>query len=593
MVGRSRTGRAGVFLSFAALCAVAPALAQGPAAGIPNADELGIPPPPTEYNAEKPVGAGVGPVTQDVLLKGHDNPAQWLQYGGDYRNFRNSPVTSLTPASVKTLHVAWSAPTGTLGQFATSPVVYGGVMYITTSYNRLLAVDARTGLFLWRYDVQLPPDMKVCCGPANRGVAIGGDYVVMATLDARLIAFDRKTGKVAWNVPIINYKDGYSATSAPLIVNGLVYTGLAGGEFGASGIIDAYDLKTGKRVWRVNTVAQPGDPNNKSWAGESWKSGGSPSWTTGAYDAETDTLFWTTGNPSPDWNGDARAGDNLYSDSVLALDPKTGKMKWYFQFTPHDMWDFDGNTQLFLVDTWFNGKKVKALAQPNRNGFFYLLDRTTGKFLRATQYVEQLDWAKGIDPKGRPIVDPTALPTEKGTRRVCPSNMGGMNGSWTGAYDPKQNLIFVPTVEACQSLTKGIAVYVKGIPYYGGTPTMVDSVQGKGYGTISAIDVATGQVKWRYRDPQPMMAGTVSTAGGVMFTSTYGGEAIALDQATGERLWSFRMGGAGRGQPIVYEIDDKPYVAVPSGGWAAMGMMTGKYPLAPEGGQLFVFTLDK
>jgi alcohol dehydrogenase (cytochrome c) len=555
MVNRRFAGPARVSMAFAALCALAVAAQAQPGATIPGADELGLPPAPTAYPAEKPVGTGVGPVTQDVLLKGHENPAQWLHYGGDYRNFRNSPVKSITPASVKKLHVAWSAPTGTTGQFSTSPVVYGGVMYFTTSYDRLMAVDAKTGQFLWRYDVQLPPDMKVCCGPANRGVAIGGDYVVMATLDARLIALDRTTGKVAWNIQTINYKDGYSATSAPLIVNGLVYTGVAGGEFGISGIIDAYDLKTGKRVWRVNTVAQPGDPNNKSWAGDSWKSGGSPSWNTGAYDAETDTLFWTTGNPSPDWNGDARAGDNLYSDSVLALDPKTGKMKWYFQFTPHDMWDFDGNTQLFLVDTWYNGRKVKALAQPNRNGYFYLLDRTTGKFLRATQYVEQLDWAKGIDAKGRPIVDLSAYPGDKGSRRVCPSNMGGMNGSWTGAYDPANNLVFAPTVEACQSLTKGIAVYVKGIPYYGGMPAMVDALAGKSYGTISAIDVATGQVKWRYRDPQPMMAGAVSTAGGVMFTSTYGGEAIALDQKTGERLWSFRMGGSGRGQPIVYEID--------------------------------------
>ena len=594
MVNRRFAVRAKLSLAFAALCALAlPAAAQAPGAGIPGADELGLPPPPTEYPAEKPVGTSAGPATQDVLLKGPANPAQWLHYGGDYRNFRNSPVKSITPANARGLRVAWSAPTGTLGQFSTSPVVYGGVMYFTTSYNRLMAVDAKTGKFLWRYDVKLQPDMKICCGPANRGVAIGGDYVVMATLDARLIAFDRTTGKVAWDTQMIPYKDGYSSTSAPLIVNSMVFIGFAGGEFGASGLIDGYDLKTGKRLWRTHTVAQPGDPNNKSWAGDSWKSGGSPSWNTGAYDAETNTLFWTTGNPSPDWNGDARAGDNLYSDSVLALDPKTGKMKWYFQFTPHDMWDFDGNTQIFLVDTWYNGKKIKALAQPNRNGFFYLLDRTTGKFLRATQYVEQLDWAKGVDAKGRPIVDPSAYPTDKGSRRVCPSNMGGMNGSWTGAYDPSANLIFVPTVEACQSLTKGIAVYVKGIPYYGGTPTMVDSVQGKGYGTISAIDVATGQVKWRYRDPQPMMAGAVSTAGGVLFSSTVDGEAIALDQKTGERLWSFRMGGSGRGQPIVYEIDGQPYVAVPSGGWAAMGMMTGKYPMAPEGGQLFVFTLDK
>ena len=264
-----------------------------------------------------------------ILLSG-------LQYGGDYRNYRHSPVASLTLESVRRLHVAWSAPTGTTGQFEASPIVNGGVMYVSSSYNRLLALDAKTGQFLWRYDVALPSDLRLCCGPPNRGVAIGGDLLVMATLDAHLIAFDRKSGKVAWNSVIADYKDGYSATSAPLIVGDLVFTGLAGGEFGAPGFVDAYQLSTGKRVWRRNTVPQQAsDPATKSWAGESWKSGGSPAWTTGAYDAETDTLFWTVGNPSPDWNGDSRAGDNSsIRTSVLALDPKTGAMKWYFQFNP-------------------------------------------------------------------------------------------------------------------------------------------------------------------------------------------------------------------------------------------------------------------
>jgi alcohol dehydrogenase (cytochrome c) len=557
------------------------------------ATEIALPPPPTAWYAAKPVGASAGPVTQDILARSPTEPSEWLLYGGGYRNLRHSPVTSLTPAAVKSLHVAWSAPTGTFGQFEGSPVVYGGVMYLTSSYNRIMALDARTGEFLWRYDVKLPDDLRLCCGPANRGVAIGGDLVVMATLDAHLMAFDRMTGKLAWSVELADYKDGFSATSAPLIVKDLVYTGVAGGEFGVRGFLDAYDLNTGKRVWRHYTVPTEGEPAAKTWAGDSWKSGGAPAWTTGAYDADTDTLFWTVGNPSPDWNGDLRAGDNLYSDSVLALDPKTGNMKWYFQFTPHDVWDYDGNTQLFLVDTEVGGKPVKALAQPNRNGFFYLLDRTNGKFLRATQYAEQLNWAKGVDAKGRPIVDPAAMPQDEPTMRVCPGDLGGMNGSWSGAYDPKTGLVFAGSIEACQKFRKGLVTFVKGIPFMGGFPDTVDANEGKSYGLLTAVDVKTGKVKWRYRDDRPMMSGVVTTDGGVLFTSNMRGEALAFDQATGEKLWSFRMGGAGRGQPIVYQLDGKAYVAIPSGGWVGLDSAAGAATMLPEGGHLFVFALDK
>lgn len=568
-----------------------PALAG--ATGGQSGAEIALPPPPNAWYAAKPVGVKAGPVTQDHLSKSPSDPTQWLLYGGNYKNFRNSPVKSLTPASVRNLHVAWAAPTGTTGQFETSPVVYGGVMYITTSYNRIMALDAKTGEILWRYDVKLPEDLRLCCGPANRGVAIGGDLVVMATLDAHLIAFERMTGKVAWTVQLADYRDGFSATSAPLIVGNLVYTGVAGGEFGARGFIAAFDLKTGKLVWKIYTVPGEGEPGVKTWAGDSWKSGGAPAWTTGAYDTETDTLFWTVGNPSPDWNGDLRAGDNLYSDSVLALDPKTGKMKWYFQFTPHDVWDYDGNTQIFLVDTEIDGKKVKALAQPNRNGFFYLLDRTNGKFLRATQYIEQLNWAKGIDANGRPIVNPDAMPQDEPTMRVCPSNLGGMNGSWTGAYDPRTGFVYAPSIEACQKFQKGIVTFVKGIPFLGGMPDTVDANTGKAYGLLTAVDVKTGKVKWRYRDARPMMSGVVTTAGGVLFTANMRGEALAFDQATGKKLWSFRMGGAARGQPIVYEVDGKPYVAIPSGGWSTLDGFAGAASMLPEGGQLFVFSLAK
>jgi alcohol dehydrogenase (cytochrome c) len=583
----------GVTAALALAVTLSAGASQAQDKGVSNAEvqPAVLPAAPTAWYAAKPAGAAAGPVTAAQLAK-DAGKANWLHYGGDYRNFRHSPVASLTPASVKRLHVAWSAPTGTTGQFEASPVVYGGVMYVSSSYNRLLALDARTGEILWRYDVQLPSDLRLCCGPANRGVAIGGDLVIMATLDARLIAFDRKTGKVAWNVVIADYKEGYSSTAAPMIVGDLIYTGIAGGEFGASGFIDAYDLKTGKRVWRTKTVPGAGERGVETWAGDSWKSGGSPTWNTGAFDRETNTLFWTVGNPSPDWNGDKRAGDNLYSDSVLALDPATGKMKWWFQFTPHDVWDFDGNTQIFLVDTTVGGKPVKAIVQPNRNGYFYVLDRNSGRFLRATQYIEQLNWAKGIDAKGRPIVDPKAMPQDNPRDRICPSNLGGMNGSWSGAYDPATGLVYAPTIEACQQYAKGIAVYVKGIPFMGGAPNTVDANEGKAYGLVNAIDVKTGKVKWRYRDKRPMMAGVVSTAGGVLFTSNQEGEALALDQATGKRLWSFRMGGGGRGQPIVYEVDGKPYVAIPSGGWAGLDSFAGAASNLPEGGQLFVFSLN-
>ena len=592
MTGKTLAFAATAALTFVALWAMTTA-ASAADVGATQSAEIALPTPPTAWYASPPVGASAGPVTADILAKSPAHTSQWLLYGGDYRNFRHSPAASLTPATVKGLRVAWSAPTGTMGQFETSPVVYGGVMYVTTSYNRLMALDAKTGEFLWRYDVHLPDDLRLCCGPVNHGVAISGDLVIMATLDAHLMAFERMTGKLVWTIQIADYKDGYAATGAPLVIGDLVYTGVAGGEYGARGTVNAYDVKTGKQVWRIYTVPQAGEPGVDTWAGDSAKSGGSPAWTTGAYDAETDTLFWTVGNPSPDWNGDARGGDNLYSDSVLALDPKTGKMKWYFQFTPHDVWDYDGNTQLFLIDTEVGGKLVKAIAQPNRNGYFYLLDRTNGKFLRATQYVEQLNWAKGVDAKGRPIVDPAAMPQENPAARVCPADLGGMNGSWSGAYDPATGLVFAPSIEACQTFVKGIAIYAKGIPFMGGMPNSVDANEGKAYGLLSAIDVKTGQIKWRYRDARPMMSGVVSTAGGVLFSSDMEGEALALDQATGEKLWSFRMGGAGRGQPIVYEIDGKAYVAIPSGGWSTIDSMAGAGSMLPEGGQLFVFALDR
>jgi alcohol dehydrogenase (cytochrome c) len=541
---------------------------------------------------DEAIGNDQGPVTANDLLQGTADPSQWLLYGGDYANFRHSPIDDLTPETVGKLQVAWSFPTGTPEQFEVSPVIYDGIMYVTSSNNRLFALNAASGDLYWRYDHPLPSDLRICCGIVNRGAGVSGDLVLMATLDARLLAFNRLSGEIVWNVEIGPYADGFSATSAPLIVNDLAVIGVAGGEYGIRGYFDAYDVATGKRVWRHYTVPAAGEPGVETWAGDSYKNGGAPAWTSGAYDPETNILYWTTGNPAPDWNGNSRAGDNLYSNSLLAVNPATGERLWHFQFTPHDVWDYDGNTQIFLVDIERDGQTRKAIVQPNRNGFFYILDRSDGSFIDAAPYVQELNWA-AMGEDGRPIVDPGAKPAEEPDFRVCPGNAGGMNGAWTAALNPDLGLAYVPVIESCQQYQKGIVAFVKGQPFMGGLPIGVDVATGKAHGHISAIDVSTGEVRWRFMDPNPMMGGVVSTAGGVLFTGNQEGFALALDAADGSELWRFRMGGGMRSQPVVYRADGRSYVAIGSGNSTTWAAFVGGPTMIPEGGQLFVFALAK
>ena len=577
----------------------APAQAAAPAAQAPAAPakpaELGdlLPKLPSHWTNDKDIGRGKGGVTDAQLAAGTSDPTEWLLYGGNYANYRLSPIKALTPAAASTLQVAWVFPTGTLGQFEVSPVVHDGIMYVTSSYNRLFALDAATGELYWRYDHKQPDDLRICCGPVNRGVGIKGDIVMMATLDAHLIAFERRSGEIKWDVELASYKDGYSATSAPMVVKNMAIIGVAGGEYGVRGFFDAYDVETGKRVWRHYTMPAAGEPGAESWAGKSAASGGAPAWTSGAYDAETDTLFWTTGNPGPDWNGDDRSGDNLYADSILALDPATGQRKWYFQFTPHDVWDYDGNTQIFLVDIDVDGKPVKAVVQANRNGFFYILDRTTGAYLKSAPYPDQApNWAT-IDEKGRPTVNPQAVPLENPDYRVCPGNMGGMNGAWSGAYNPTLKLVYIPTIEACQQFQKGIVAYVNGQPFVGGLPVTVDVNNKVAYGDLNAIDVTTGKVRWRFKDKDPVSSGALATAGGVVFIGTGDGHAVALDAATGAEVWRFRVGGGVRSQPIAYQQGDDVYVAIGAGNWATITSFQGGNVKVPEGGELVVFKLPR
>ena len=547
----------------------------------------------THWINDQPIGDGLGAVTNELLEQALSaNPQHWLQYGGDYSNLRHSPITDLSPANIDELQFAWGFPTGTLGQFAVSPVVYDGIMYVSSSYNRLFALNARTGELYWRYDHQQPQDLRLCCGPANRGVAIIDDKVIMATLDARIMAFDRMSGEILWDSEIIEYYRGFSATSAPLIVKDMAIIGIGGGEYGVRGFFDAYDVNTGERVWRHYTVPAAGEPGADSWSGTSYETGGAPAWTIGSYDPQLDLLYWTTGNPAPDWNGDARLGDNLFSDSVLALDPDTGERQWYYQFTPHDVWDYDGNSHLFQVDFDQDGETVKALVQANRNGFFYVINRATGEFIRATNYMEQLNWALSMEPDGRPVINPEALPTEEPTMRICPGVLGGMNGAVAGATNPDLGLTYIPVIESCQLIQKGLSVHVEGLQFFGGLPIPVDAATEVAYGHITALDYQSGEVRWRYLDPEPMMAGTLSTAGGLVFTGSQTGHAIALDAATGEELWRYRLGGGVRSQPIAYQIEGESYVAIGSGNFAGIASIAGGNIALPEGGNLYVFKLS-
>ncbi|TMA57863.1 MAG: PQQ-dependent dehydrogenase, methanol/ethanol family [Deltaproteobacteria bacterium] len=536
---------------------------------------------------------GLKPVTSERLLKGTNDPSAWLMYGGNYQSWRFSPLKDLNRQNIKKLQVAWIFQTGIPSQLEASPIVADGILYLTASYNHLFALDAATGEPLWRYDHPLPDDLRVCCGPTNRGVAIADDKVFMATLDARLVALDRKTGTVMWNTKMDEYANGYSATVAPLVVKDKVIVGIAGGEYGIRGYIDAYDVQTGERKWRRYTIPGEGEKGVETWAGDSWKNGGGPTWITGAYDPEQNVLFWATGNTSPDWNGEAREGDNLYTDSVLALAPETGELKWHFQFTPHDIWDYDGNTDLFLVPVQRSGKVVKALAQPNRNGYLYVLDRTTGKYLHGVQYVDKLNWSKGLDENGRPIVNPQFVPTAEGKEYICPGSAGGKNGSYTAAYSPITKYMYVPVIESCWQMKQSTSVFIQGIPFWGGGPGATQADDQSSYGHLSAIDPTTGAIKWRYVDEYPLVGGTLATAGGLVFTGNQQGYALAFDDTTGELLWKFQTGAAVRGQPATYKVGGRQYVAVPSGGGGLAVTLVGEPPLASKGSALVVFALPK
>jgi alcohol dehydrogenase (cytochrome c) len=526
------------------------------------------------------------PVTNEMLLSAQEDSDSWLMYGRDYRSWRYSELTQVNTENAKKLVPKWAFQIGTrFDKFECTPLVVNGIMIITTPYSSIYAVDARTGKELWRYDYPLQDGLAICCGMVNRGAAILGDKIFWTTLDAHLLALDVKTGTVLWDRVVGDPTNAESLTVAPLVVKDKVIVGISGAEYGIRGYIDAYYAETGEQAWRFYTVPTKDEPGGDTWAGDSWMTGGGSAWVTGSYDPELNLVYWGTGNPAPDWNGAVRRGDNLYTDCIVALDADTGKLNWYFQATPHDVWDWDGVSEPVLIDMEIDGKPVKALMQANRNGYFYVLDRTNGKFLYASTYCE-MNWSAGLDENGRPTVKPGVSTSEEGTIRVCPGVEGGKN--WPpSAYNPLTNYLYVPSLELCGSYHQGRVFYIKGLPYVGSGMTAEKDAEGdmQMWGHISAIDISTGEIKWRHKTNFPQWGGCLTTAGGLVFAGDLEGRFMALSAETGEVLWDFQTGSGVLAPPITYQLDGVQYVAIASGAvkYAEVN--------ARQGGTLFVFAL--
>ena len=496
-------------------------------------------------------------VTYDRLLNSTKEPQNWLTYSGDYSGRRFSTLDQINASNARTLTAKWVYQTAATGKVETTPLVVDGILYATAQDDRAFALDARTGRPIWMYQRQLPGDIRPCCGRVNRGLAILGDKVFMGTLDAHVIALDTKTGNVVWDIATADYRTGYSFTVAPLAVKGLIVIGVSGGEYGIRGFIDAYDAASGERKWRFYTVPGPGEPGHETWEGDSWKVGGAPAWNTGTYDSATNQIFWPTGNPSPSNRGEGRAGDNLYSNSLLALNADTGKMNWYFQFTKHDEHDWDATQVPIMIDS---GVK-HLIAQANRNGFFYVLDRTTGKLISANAY-GKITWSETKDAEGRPVARKDASPTLEG-HTVCPGALGTTN-FLAPTYDPRTELFYVTARDQCDIFSTAPQPYEAGHAYYGSA--YFPSEDARPYaGFIKAIDPATGQVKWAFQHVSPTWSGVLSTAGGLLFTGDAEGNFIALDATSGKPLWHFQMGGAVYAAPMAFAVEGKEYVAIAAG----------------------------
>lgn len=514
-------------------------------------------------------------VTFNRLLNAAQEPQNWLTYSGNYMSQRHSPLVQITPQNVKNLEQQWVFQARSLEKFEATPLVVDGILYTVQAPNDIVALDPVSGRVFWTYSYSPSTLARPCCGRVNRGVAIAGQTLFMGTIDAHLVAVDARSGSPLWNVTLANPEAGYAITHAPLVIKDKVIVGVAGGEFGIRGFISAYDVKTGKQAWRFNTIPGPGEAGHETWKGDSWKTGGASVWVTGSYDADLNLTYWGIGNAGPDYNGDLRQGDNLYSSSVVALDADTGKIKWHYQFSPHDEFDYDAVQVPVLADIVWKGVMRRVMLWANRNGFFYVLDRATGQFLLAKPFVE-VNWASGFDEKGRPMRVPGKLPTAQGTI-IFPGNQGGTNW-YSPSFSPHTGLFYIPTWANYSSVyIKAEAEYEEGRRFLGTSPrSLVGGANGgaskintrkddEGYGAVRAIDPATGERKWEFRMNDVTDAGILTTASDVLFSGGREGYFYALDARNGELLWRANLGGAIASGPMSYAINGRQYVAISAG----------------------------
>jgi alcohol dehydrogenase (cytochrome c) len=516
--------------------------------------------------------APVTPVPFERILRANQEPQNWLTYSGNLNSQRHSPLTQISPANAQDLTLKWVFQSRSLDKHEVTPLVVDGVMYTVQSPNDVIALDAVTGKTIWQYSHKPAEGTRnPCCGNLTRGLAILGDKLFLAALDAKMIALDAKTGKELWSTQVADYQQQYAMTVAPLVVKDKVISGVAGGEHGVRGFLAAYDVNTGKEVWRFNTVPGPGEAGYETWLGKDGKPtdaylhGGAPIWMTGSYDPATNLTMWGTGNAGPDYNGDNRPGDNLYSSSVIAVDADTGKLKWHYQFSPHDEFDWDATQVPVLADITVKGSPRKVMMWANRNGVFYVLDRTTGQFLLGKSFTKT-NWLTGFDEKGRPMRTPGILPTKEGTL-VYPGNQGGTNW-YNPSFSPVTGLFYIPAWENSSS------VYKKGEdpPEFHDGQSFTGTGPGRGgatdevFSSIIAMDPNTGDRKWTFRLSAPSTEGGVlTTASNVLFAGGRDGQFVALDARDGKLLWETNLGPSVSAGPMTYMVNGKQYVSIQCG----------------------------
>ena len=517
-------------------------------------------------------------------------PQNWLTYYGGYHGQRFSALDQINTSNVRSLRPAWIFQAGVIGlianpatySFEATPIVVDGTMFVSGWDGYVWALDAANGRVLWRYRHAIPLDLPLCCGNVNRGVAVAQGKVFVVTANGQLLALDATTGRPVWQQAFVDVRAGESATLAPLVVKDKIVVGSSGAEYGVRGHIDAFDIGTGRRAWRRYVVPKPGEPGAESWgSAEAWQRGGGAAWITGSYDPGLNLLYWGTANPSPDFDSGVRPGDNLYTNSVLALDPDTGSIRWHYQWTPHDQWDYDGVNENILFD--LEGRRL--LAHFDKNGYLFLLDRQTGRLVNALKFAPRVTWGDIDASTGRVTV--RLAPTPAG-EEICPGPAGAKE--WPhAAYSPRTRWLYTPVVDACGSFKTQPGAFREGMPYWGGDATVAASqVAG---GLVRAFDPATGREAWSWKARHPIVSSLLATGGDLLFVGEPTGEFNALNARTGELLWQFQTGSGIHGSPVTYSVGGTQYVAVPSG-WG--GWMKGFAPQlygSSRGGALVVFAL--